>query len=329
MYPAFSVIFFTTASGAGFGLCAWLGALALFNALPTRGASLLSLSIGAALAALGLVASLGHLGKPQRAWRAFSQWQTSWLSREGVASVGCFVPILALWLLLWRADVPLPDEGYGVWATPGIQLCGAALLLLSLACVICTAMIYHSLKPVPAWRHPLVVPVYLVFALYTGGLLLAAVLGMRGGILPFMATGDSLPGAAGLAAIGGAALLWRMKRQTWRAVDADILHVTRNSALGIEEGRSIHVFERPHTEANYLLKEMGYVLARKHARRLRAIAVVLFALLPGLLAVPVWLHPQFDPGVWMLGAAVIALLGTAVERWLFFAEAKHLVTLYY
>ena len=35
-------------------------------------------------------------------------------------------------------------------------------------------MIYASLKPIPAWRHRLVVPVYLVFALLTGGLALVA-----------------------------------------------------------------------------------------------------------------------------------------------------------
>ena len=29
MHPAFSVIFFTTASGAGFGLLSWLGLLAM------------------------------------------------------------------------------------------------------------------------------------------------------------------------------------------------------------------------------------------------------------------------------------------------------------
>ena len=36
MHPAFSVIFFTTASGAGFGALAWLGLLALCGALPPR-----------------------------------------------------------------------------------------------------------------------------------------------------------------------------------------------------------------------------------------------------------------------------------------------------
>jgi DMSO reductase anchor subunit len=57
--------------------------------------------------------------------------------------------------------------------------------------------------------------------------------------------------------------------------------------------------------------------------------VLLFALVPALLALPAWLVAHLDAGPWFAAAAVSALLGAAVERWLFFAEARHLVTLYY
>nr|WP_217497822.1 dimethyl sulfoxide reductase anchor subunit [Lysobacter enzymogenes] len=40
--------------------------------------------------------------------------------------------------------------------------------MCALLTVACTAMIYASLPPIPAWRHPLVVPVYLAFALLSG-----------------------------------------------------------------------------------------------------------------------------------------------------------------
>jgi DMSO reductase anchor subunit len=318
MHPAFSVIFFTTASGAGFGLCAWLGLLAVLGRLPSRPIALVALLLGAALAAAGLLASLGHLGKPGRAWRAFSQWRTSWLSREGVASVLLFVPVAAMLWWLWRAPAPNGSGGFAVDST--LRLAGAALLVLALACVLCTAMIYHSLKPVPAWRHPLVVPVYLAFSLYTGGLLAAAVIALGGGQLSNMVA---------LGAIVGAFVAWRLKRITWRWIDGERSPVTRASALGLPADRSVKVFERPHTEANYLTREMGFVLARKHAHALRTIAVLLFAGLPILLALPVWLLPHLEAGPWLLGAALSALAGALVERWLFFAEARHLVTLYY
>ncbi len=319
MHPAFSVIFFTTASGAGFGLWAWFGFLAMSGTLPSRTASLAALAVGAVLASAGLFASLGHLGQPQRAWRAFSQWRTSWLSREGIVAVASFAPMLWLAWMLWLAPAAAPGTFDAIMAPTGMRIAGGLLLALSLGCVVCTAMIYASLPPIPAWRHPLVVPVYLLFALFTGGLLLVAVLGLAG-----MPIGNMV----GFATMIGAVVAWRFKRLAWRLVDAPPT-LTRNAALGLPEGRTVRVFERPHTEANYLLKEMGYVLARKHAARLRTIAVLLFALVPALLALPVWLFAHADATPWLVGAALSALAGTAVERWLFFAEAKHLVTLYY
>ena len=325
MHPAFSVIFFTTASGAGFGALAWLGLLALAGALPPRVSTLVALGLGAVLSAAGLLSSLGHLGQPQRAWMAFSQWRSSWLSREGVFATLTFLPGLWLAWLAWSGplrELAGVDPAYlGVASTLAVRVAGLLLSGLSIASVVCTAMIYASLKPIPAWRHPLVLPVYLVFALYCGGIVVAASVALFGG---------SLSNMAGFGIVAGALLLWLLKRSAWQRVDHERVPVSRNDALGLPHARPVQVFERPHTEANYLLKEMGYVLARRHAKRLRVIAVLLFALLPGLLALPLWMLPHFDGGAVLLPIALLsALAGALVERWLFFAEARHLVTLYY
>ena len=306
MHPSFSVIFFTTFSGAGYGLWFWLGVMALTDNPPARAPTLIGLLLGFLLVTAGLLASTLHLGKPLRAWRAFSQWRSSWLSREGIAALLCYIP--ALWLAC------------ATYCGIDGRIAGALLAVLSIATVICTAMIYASLKPIPAWRHPLVLPVYLVFALFTGGLLVSAIFGLSGWPLTNM---------TGFAVMLGAIVLWRLKRRAWRDIDSAPLPVSPNSALGLPADRKITVFERPHTEANYLLREMGFVLARKHSKRLRIIAVVLFALVPALLALPVFVLVHIDAGPWLLGASLFALAGTIVERWLFFAEAKHLVTLYY
>lgn len=310
MHPAFSVIFFTTLSGAGYGVLAWAAVASMLGG--SRPPVLLaSLALGFALSTIGLLSSLLHLGKPLRAWRAFSQWRTSWLSREGLMAMVTLLPLAALaWGLASAATR----------GTTGIALPIAALLLLAcaLATVVCTAMIYASLRPIPAWRHRSVVPVYLLFSLLTGGLLFAAVLAMGGGI-------GNLVGAAGIA---GAILLAWIKRRYWRAIDRSPLPMTRGDAVGLPD-RNVTLFERPHTEANYLTREMGFVLARKHSRRLRAIAVVLFAVLPALALLPVWALVHVDAAPWLAVAALSALAGAFVERWLFFAEARHLVTLYY
>jgi DMSO reductase anchor subunit len=310
MHPAFSVIFFTTASGAGFGALAWLGLLAMSGVQPSsRVGIFVALALAVMLCAAGLISSLGHLGQPQRAWRAFSQWRSSWLSREGVFATLSFAPALWLAWLAWQ----------GADADVGTRVAGLLLAFLSLGSVVCTAMIYASLKPIPAWRHPLVLPVYLTFALFTGGLLVLALAGNRL---------DGVPAAAGV--VFGAILLAVLKLCTWRFVDTDRSLASRNSALGLPHSRPVQVFERPHTEANYLLKEMGYVLARKHARKLRLIALVLFALVPMLCAIPVLVaQPHGMLEAPMALALVSALAGALVERWLFFAEARHLVTLYY
>lgn len=317
MHPAFSVIFFTTLSGAGYGLLVWTGLAALFDA--HRAPSLLAgVVLGLVLSTVGLLSSLAHLGKPARAWRAFSQWRTSWLSREGVMAVTTCVPAVLLGVVLLGAAVAAHPVTPAPHVVATRVIASIALIGCGLATVYCTAMIYASLTPIPAWRHRAVVPLYLLFALLTGGLLCAALLAWNGSV------GNGVA-MAGIAAIIVIAVV---KHRYWHDIDTTALPMTRADAVGLP-GRSVSVFERPHTEANYLTREMGFVVARKHSRRLRQIAVVLFAVLPALLLLPVWLFVHVDASPWLLAAALSATAGAFVERWLFFAEARHMVTLYY
>lgn len=318
VHPALSILFFTTLSGAGYGLLAWLGvSLALLSArgpmaASLQGVQLAGLALGLVLATIGLLCSLAHLGQPQRAWRALSQWRTSWLSREGVMALLVPLPAIAIAaLLLW-----MPAS-----ATRGALLAclGGLLALLALATVACTAMIYASLKPIPAWRHPLVVPVYLLFALASGlGLMFALMTAQLGGAAP----GTML---ATLAVLGGMLVL--VKWLYWHDIARSALPATRGEAIGLP-GRKASVFERPHTEANYITREMAFALARTHALRLRIGASV------ALLGVPLLglalVATGTAPALFALALATLGLLaGAFVERWLFFAEARHVVTLYY
>jgi DMSO reductase anchor subunit len=315
MNPALSVIFFTTLSGAGYGLLAWAALAAITGQAPTR-PLLVSVALALVLSTLGLVSSVFHLGKPARAWRAFSQWRTSWLSREGVASLATAVAALALGAAL----LPGMLDTTALDAPVRLGLVGDAIALLALLCagvtVYCTAMIYASLKPIPAWRHRLVPIVYLLFAAFTGGVLFRALLRFSG----------TDAGALPMPLITLAVLLAILKLVYWRDIDRAPLPATRGDAVGLPQ-RQVKVFERPHTEANYLTREMAFVVARKHARRLRVLAVALFAAVPVLLMLPVLL--DHGPAALWWGAALAAVAGAFVERWLFFAEAKHLVTLYY
>ena len=195
--------------------------------------------------------------------------------------------------------------------------CASALVVMALATVACTAMIYASLKPVPAWRQRLVLPVYLLFALVGGGLLSLAVVGAAAPVrFPVL-----LCGCAGAVAL--ALCKWRY----WRAIDTTPMPYRRADAVGLP-AREATLFERPMTESNYVTREMAFVLARKHARRLRGAALGLIAIVPVACLVLAGLAGPLQ--AWLLVAAALSVLaGAFVERWLFFAQARHLVTLYY
>ncbi len=101
-----------------------------------------------------------HLGRPARAWRAFSQWRSSWLSREGIAAVLGFVPIGAIAaLLLTHPDARLT-----------LQVLGLIIAACCVLTVFCTARIYSSLPPIRAWHNRYTLPGYLLLGLYGGGL---------------------------------------------------------------------------------------------------------------------------------------------------------------
>jgi DMSO reductase anchor subunit len=311
MHPAYSVIIFTTASGAGYGLLIWLALGAVFGLVPRDPVlGFFGLGIALALITVGLLTSALHLGRPGRAWRAFSQWRTSWLSREGVAAVATYVPAALL--------------GFG-WVfgetVPGQIVLGG---LLSVACAVvtlwCTGMIYASLPTIRAWHQPLVAPVYVVLGLATGGVLATLLL------LLFGADVRWIVGASACALLLGAIL----KQGYWSAIASAKKIATAEDATGLGHLGTVRPLDPPHTQPNFVMREMGYQVARRHAERLRGVVAVLLFLTP--LVASVLLLIELPEIVELVIAAVSTLgmaLGVLVERWLFFAEAEHVVAVYY
>jgi sulfite dehydrogenase (quinone) subunit SoeC len=309
MNPALSVLFFTTLSGAGLGLLIWLGVHYARAPLPlSREFALIPLGVALALLAIGLSSSVAHLGKPLRSWRAFSQWRSSWLSREGIVSLATFVPALVLAWQVWNGE-------FGTTS----RVAAVLLALLAVASVVCTAKIYDTLKPIAAWRNGYVLPGYLLISIGTGALWLIALLTLTFW-QPRRMQLVSL--AVVFTAIGVHKLLY------WRHIDRTPAASGIGELTGLGGLGTVRSFEAPHTEANYLTNEMGFVVARRHSRRLRTIAWVLLALLPLVAVIAMWLEPSLSiPLAWSALAA--SMLGAFVERWLFFAEAKHAVMGYY
>ncbi|MEL7447987.1 MAG: DmsC/YnfH family molybdoenzyme membrane anchor subunit [Pseudomonadota bacterium] len=307
MYPALSVIFFTTLSGIGYGLVMVVALAALAGRLPGAQTAVAALVVASVLITAGLLSSLAHLGHPERAWRALSQWRSSWLSREGVLAIISFAPLIALIGTLLRFE---PS------AMP-VLVAAAAAALSAAATVYSTAMIYASLKPVRQWHSGYVPTVYLAFALMTGAVWACAVMSV------------TPEAAVPLAAFAVVLTLvaWAIKAMYWRAMASDKTGSTLGSATGL--GASVTVLDPPHTERNYLLREMGFKVARKHRGRLRRIALACGLVAPVLL-LGIQLLALGRLAVWLaVPAALLLTLGVVVERWLFFAEAEHTVTLYY
>lgn len=287
MHPAPSVILFTALSGLGFGMLIWVG----FGTLIVTGWSAFAFfAVAYVLAVGGLLSSTFHLGHPERALKAFTQWRTSWLSREGWLAVAALIA-----MAIYGAGLVFLGQ---VWTIVGVI--GA---LLSVGTVFATSMIYTQLKTVPRWHQPTTPVLFMGFAL-TGGALMTNHLTAFYILL--------------LATFALQLFAWTQGDKALAQSGTDL-----GTATGLGTGGQVRAFEPPHTGTNYLLREMVHVVGRKHAMKLRTIGMVLFAL-------PLLMIFLSGPGHLMGAIAVlIHLAGVITLRWLFFAEAEHVVGLYY
>ncbi len=326
MHPALSIILFSTLSGAGFGLGAVLGMTGFPDGSPVLARYPLFAPAMAAilLASSGLVSSVFHLRRPERAWRAFSQWKSSWLSREGILSVAAMASLTGL------AMMPRVDS-------PAVIMLGMAAFLLCGLAVFSTAMIYRQLRSVPAWSSALTPLLYVSFAL-ASGLLAASVLAAGFAVLAEMqqiyrpvAQLNAINGLA-TAAAAGIVLAWIVQTAWWKRMRrVGMGESTPETATRLEKFGKVRLLESPHTESNYLLDEMGFVVGRRHASRLRLLALLFGGLLPITCLGMVQMSdlPSVIDFTILLLALIIHLVGVCLSRWLFFAEAQHTVTLYY
>ncbi len=309
MHPAYSVIVFTTCSGAGYGLMFWLSLAHVFGALPeSRWLAFIAIALALILISVGLIASTLHLGHPERAVGAFSQWRSSWLSREGVAAVATYAPS-GLLALIWLIGA---DTGLTVLLAL-LSAVGAAVT------VYCTGMIYGSLRTIRQWSNQLTPFIYMALGSATGALLLALLMALFG----------AASGLIGVIVLLSFAAAGWLKMTYWRQIDADQGQYTAEMATGLGQGGgSVRPLDPPHTRPNFVMREMGYQVARKHADKLRRLALLALFAAPLAAAVLALLISSMA-GLVYLAAAVAAGWGVATERWLFFAEAEHVSQLYY
>ena len=246
--------------------------------------------IGFGLAVGGLISSTFHLGRPERSIKAFKQWRSSWLSREAIAAVFT-LSVMAVYAI------------GRIFFDYDIRILGVAGAIMSIVTVFTTSMIYAQLKSIPRWNTKLT-PAYFLSLSLAGGALLA-------GQLKFCLLLLLISGTIQL-------LVW-IKGDRALALSG----TTIESGTGLGTIGRVRAFEPPHTGTNYLLKEFVHIVGRKHSAKLRIIALILMIGTPILL-----LSLSFS--YFLAALSVIShIAGLFISRWLFFAEAEHVVGLYY
>ena len=246
--------------------------------------------IGFGLAVGGLISSTFHLGRPERSLKAFKQWRSSWLSREAIAAVFT-LSVMAVYAI------------GRIFFDYDIRILGVAGAIMSIVTVFTTSMIYAQLKSIPRWNTKLT-PAYFLSLSLAGGALLA-------GQITFCLLLLLISGIIQL-------LVW-IKGDRALALSG----TTIESGTGLGTIGRVRAFEPPHTGTNYLLKEFVHIVGRKHSAKLRIIALILMIGTPILLLL-------LSFSYFLAALSVIShIAGLFISRWLFFAEAEHVVGLYY
>jgi len=322
MRPPVSVIFLTTLIGAGQGLFLALYTVqlyGLFDLLPApepgRFYALGSL-FAVLLLVAGLIASFFHLGHPERAWRAATQWRTSWLSRE-VIVLPALMGTVAIFGLVhwidWRPVLATLPSGGLVDAT---VLLGAMGTVLSFALFVCTAMIYACLPFLREWHSPLTVLNFILLGGASGFTLATAFAGRAAPTLVgFLAGWALILTLLALAARVGSLL--RNARLRPRSTTQTAIGVKHPSVVQKSQGAMGGAFNT---------REFFHGASASWMRRVQlGFPLLAFVVPAALLAVGL---AQDAPGAYA-AAFVLQYLGLLAERWFFFAQANHPQNLYY
>ena len=305
MRPAPSVIFFTVASGAGYGLFMLLSMAGLFDPMLSARVGVPASITGLALITIGLFSSMLHLANPKNAWRAFSRFRTSWLSREGVLAILFYFPAL-LYLTLWWL--------FSGYRGTGWTILSLTVFTLAAGVTLSTGMIYACLKPVHQWHTALVPVNYLILALMSGSLLLLL---LQAHLM------DVVPEPLRWTALGTMLLALTTKWAYFARANAS--HgATINTATGFTRAQ-VRLLDVGHTADTFLTSE--FVSSRRWLRSLQWTSMLLSCIAPFALIASI---PFVDRAGTVCTAAVVSATGGLfVERWLFFSQARHAVNLYH
>ncbi|MBT3309855.1 MAG: dimethyl sulfoxide reductase anchor subunit [Gammaproteobacteria bacterium] len=324
MHPAFSVIFLTTLIGLGQGLFLAIYTAQVYSVVElipmTQGDDRIFYGVGSLIAlvllGMGLIASLFHLGHPERAWRSVTQWRTSWLSREVIA-LPLFMGSLFLYGLFhfmgWNPVLITVGEGFAIDLT---LLMGAITTLLAFTLFLCTAMIYASIRFLQEWASPLTV---LNFILLGGasGFTLATLFTYYAApeLVNFIGGWAMVLTVMALLSRGASLIRNRLLRPKSTPQTAiGVRHSTIRQMAQGAMGGSFNTREYFHGKPQLLVKWVKWTF-------------ILFVFPLPILFLALGISGPFD--TLFMAALAVQYLGLIAERWYFFAEANHPQNIYY
>ncbi len=322
MHPAFSVIFLTTLIGVGQGLflALYTGQVySLANLLPpqdSQGFYAIGSLVSLVFLGAGLFASFFHLGHPERAWRAISQWRTSWLSRE-VILLPAFMGLVFLYGVIhyfgWTGAL------FSIQGTLPIDaslIIGLLAGLAAFALFGCTAMIYASIKFIQDWHSPLTVINYTLLGIATGFMFAAAFSAFTGAdLVGFYGTWAVIFTLFGLVSRGLS--LIRNRRLKCK--------VSLQSAIGVRHSR-MEQKAQGFMGGSFNTREFFHGESQGTMLRVRVLFLLLLFPVPVLLIGASYMVESANLPIL---AFAVQYLGALAERWYFFAEARHPQNLYY
>ena len=301
MNPAVSVILLTVLSGMGQGVFV----MVLLGHL--RGATPHFLILGSIasllLCGLGLLASFFHLGRPERAWRAVAQWRTSWLSREVIA-----LPLFMALVLLYGT--------LGLFGGRGATLVGALALFACVALWICTAMIYTCIRFIQEWASSYTMANFVLLSLASGAMVALVLAAFSDWTMIHPLAISSLLFTTVAGVVRGLSL-----RRNARLIPRSTLQ----SAIGFNNP-AITQRSMGATGGTFNTREFFHGRTVAFLRSIKWLFVVMGFVLPVLLII---LALASGASGMIFLALPLQIVGLLLERWFFFAQARHAQNLYY
>jgi len=312
MHPAFSVIFFTVVSGAGYAL---ISLLSLFNFLNfgmliDKNTFFIIAITSAVLFTMGLISSTFHLANPKNAWRAFMRFKTSWLAREGLLAI-LFYPILALYLYFIYIDMQINNFML-------MQYYSFLIFTISTVIIYCTGMIYACLKTIPQWNTIWTPINYITIGFALAAMIFFFILNLNG-----YDTTSYENYTLSIIAFSLATKLtyyFVIRLPKYNIADAT------NAAVKLKS-TNVRLLDVGHTGGTFLTDEFGYKVAERKLFRIKILSIFSGFIIPFFL---IYIYSFIYENIALCSLAIfLSFIGMISERWLFFAQAKHVVNLYH